>query len=250
MFNCYNVSDTQERGRHFTLNSDDIILLNPNTKTCPVFHFSSSAELTKAIYRRVPVLVKNGPPEENSWGVVFRQGLFNMTSASHLFMTRQQLESSGWKLKGNVMSKGGDRYLPLYEAKMMNQFNHRFSSYEALQEGTRSHMLPESHLQSLQDPRYCGLPFYFVSQSEVTSLVTTLTTREWLIGLEELPAAASQGRLPTLSCQWLVPETISLLPHCRILCLACKLLYRPHEQFCLGLRGKAKSGGTEPEFLH
>jgi hypothetical protein len=40
----------------FTLSPEDFALLNPNTRTCPVFRTRQDAELTKAIYRRVPVL--------------------------------------------------------------------------------------------------------------------------------------------------------------------------------------------------
>ena len=34
----------------------DFSLLNPNTGNCPIFRTQADAELTKAIYRRVPVL--------------------------------------------------------------------------------------------------------------------------------------------------------------------------------------------------
>ena len=36
----------------------------------------------------------------NPWGISFMQGLFNMTSDSHLFHTRDELESDGWTLNG------------------------------------------------------------------------------------------------------------------------------------------------------
>jgi len=80
-------------------------LLNPNTRTCPIFRTRRDAELTKAIYRRVPVLIREGPPEENPWGVSFRQGPFNMTGDSHPFRTRAQLEREGWALEGNVFMR-------------------------------------------------------------------------------------------------------------------------------------------------
>jgi len=70
----------REENRHFSLSKEEITLINPNTRTCPIFRSKADAELTKAIYRRVPVLIKEGPPEENPWGITFKQGLFNMTS--------------------------------------------------------------------------------------------------------------------------------------------------------------------------
>ncbi len=48
------------------------LLINPNTRTAPVFRSRADAELTKKIYRKVPVLLREaaaGQPEINPWGV-------------------------------------------------------------------------------------------------------------------------------------------------------------------------------------
>jgi len=89
----------------YALTPDEIQLLNPNTGTCPVFRTRRDAEITLGIYRRVPVLIKEGDPNGNPWGIKFMQGLFNMTSDSHLFHTREELEADGWVLNGNVFEK-------------------------------------------------------------------------------------------------------------------------------------------------
>ena len=36
----------------------------------------------------------------------------------------------GWRLDGNVFVKGDKRMLPLYEAKMIHHFDHRYGTYE------------------------------------------------------------------------------------------------------------------------
>src|SRR6185295_1501088 len=56
VFFARRTDDLREDDRHFTLTAEDLMLLNPNTRTCPVFRSKRDAELTKAIYRRVPVL--------------------------------------------------------------------------------------------------------------------------------------------------------------------------------------------------
>lgn len=43
--------------RRFELSAADFGLLNPNTRTCPIFRSRRDAEITKAVYRRVPVLI-------------------------------------------------------------------------------------------------------------------------------------------------------------------------------------------------
>jgi hypothetical protein len=136
--------------KEFALTPEEITLLNPNTGTCPVFRSRRDAEITLGIYRRVPVLIKEGDPAGNPWGISFMQGLFNMTSDSHLFHTYDELIEDGWELEGNVFVKRDDsnslslspsrserrgslnerRMLPLYEAKMIHHYDTRWATYE------------------------------------------------------------------------------------------------------------------------
>lgn len=86
--------------RAFRLSATDIARINPNTRTLPVFRTRQDADLTRAIYERVPVLV-NEHTGENSWGVRFLR-MFDMSNDSHLFRTRAELEKQGYRLVGNV----------------------------------------------------------------------------------------------------------------------------------------------------
>ena len=49
---------------------EEILLVNPNTGTTPVFRPRRDAEITIGIYKRVPVLWRD-EPEENPWGLSF-----------------------------------------------------------------------------------------------------------------------------------------------------------------------------------
>lgn len=152
--------DLAEQERRFTLTPEDLELLNPNTRTAPVFRSRTDAELTKKIYRRVPVLIRNGEPDGNPWGIQFQQGLFNMTSDSHLFHTANELENVGAELNGNIWHKGAETWLPLYEGRLGHQFNHRFASSDA-SGGVLD--VPE---RQLRDPRYQVMPAVWVSVSD------------------------------------------------------------------------------------
>ena len=94
-FFAHQIEDLNDPERRFELTAQDIALLNPNTKTCPIFRARQDAELTKAIYRRVPVLVRDADPNGNPWGVGF-QRMFDMTNDSQLFRTREELQAQGW----------------------------------------------------------------------------------------------------------------------------------------------------------
>ena len=116
VFFAHAVEALRDPERRFVLSPEDIALLNPNTRTCPIFRSSRDAELAKAIYRRVPVLIRearDGQPEDNPWGIRF-SAMFRMSNDSDRFRTRDRLEADGWKLAGNVFRKDGAEYLPLY----------------------------------------------------------------------------------------------------------------------------------------
>lgn len=150
VFFAHKVEDLRDDNRRFTLSDEEITLLNPNTRTCPVFRTKRDAEFTKAIYARVPVLIRESVPAGNAWGIDFKQGLFNMTSASGLFRTREDLLKDGWRLAGNIFSKDDESYLPLYEAKMVSFFDHRYadvviSDTAMIRQGQSDELSAEEH---------------------------------------------------------------------------------------------------------
>lgn len=201
VFFAHRVEDLEEQDRHFTLSAEDIALLNPNTKTCPVFRSKRDAEITKAIYRRVPVLWDENRADGNPWGLQFKQGLFNMTSDSDLFRTQQQLLADGWKLAGNRFVKGRETMLPLYEAKMIHHFNHRYGDYRDHPEGSQNTHLPEVPLERLQDPSYEPLSRYWVPAQEVddslrktdkAGRVTWEWKHDWLLGWRDITNSTNE----------------------------------------------------------
>jgi hypothetical protein len=164
------VSQLEEPERRFTLSAEEIARMNPNTKTAPVFRSRADAELTAKLYRKAPVLIEERPDHPdgdlNPWGITFQQGLFNMTSASELFRTQRQLEEEGWQRSGVNWENDGEVRVPLYEAKMIHQFDHRSKTYDGGasgdEEGAR-----ECTWQEKQDPCFEPTPRYWVPESEV-----------------------------------------------------------------------------------
>uniref|UniRef100_UPI00258041F4 Eco57I restriction-modification methylase domain-containing protein n=1 Tax=Candidatus Solincola tengchongensis TaxID=2900693 RepID=UPI00258041F4 len=172
--------------RTFELAAEDFALLNPNTRTCPVFRTRQDAELTRYIYERVPVLV-NERTGENPWGVRFMT-MFHMSNDSHLFRTREQLEAAGFRLHGNRFIKGeGDTrevWLPLYEAKMIHQFDHRFGTYEGVTSRSSTH-LPTPTPSQYADPSYLPLPWYWVNEKEMNTRLKDYS-RKWVLGFRNV----------------------------------------------------------------
>lgn len=192
-FFCHEVSDLADRNRRFTLRPDDFRLLNPNTRTAPVFRSRSDAVLTKAIYRRVPVLIEESRGKAgNAWDAEFWT-MFHMANDSHLFRTGEELEADGFRLEGNVFIRDNERFLPLYEAKMIHQFNHRFGDYRDQLEDSRSTLLPEVPAERLADSDYHVLPRYWVSAKEVEARLRAKDwNRGWFLGWRNITNATNE----------------------------------------------------------
>jgi hypothetical protein len=138
----------KELERRFTLNPGEIARINPNTKTAPVFRSKSDAELAAKIYSRVPVLINEGKGQDgNPWGISFGT-MFHMSNDSGLFKTGANLRGAKYKQDGRnwvLQAKDDDVnkaqpwdysksdseiFVPLYEAKMIHHFDHRWATYE------------------------------------------------------------------------------------------------------------------------
>jgi hypothetical protein len=177
VFFAHSTDDLDDATRRFSLSAQDIYLLNPNTKTCPIFRSKRDADLTKAIYKRVPVLINENSQDGNPWGIKFST-MFHMSNDSHLFHTREHLESDGWKLDGNVFRKCKQEMLPLYEAKMIHHYDHRWATYEGLE--TR-----DLTIQEKANPELLALPRYWVLSVEVKNRLDN-PNQQWLVGFRDV----------------------------------------------------------------
>lgn len=107
-----------------------------------------------------------------------------MTSDSHLFLTREQLEAESFALQGNhfVRSADSEEYVPLYEAKMMHQYTHRFGDYAMKPPGSQDTELPRIPHERLADPHCVVLPRYWVRRQDLPEL----GGRQWLLGYRRI----------------------------------------------------------------
>jgi hypothetical protein len=207
--------ELDDASRTFNLHPEEILLLNPNTGTCPVFRSRRDAEITLGIYRRVPVLVKEGDPNGNLWGVSFMR-MFDMSNDSHLFHTREQLEEDGWELKGNVFNRNNERMLPLYEAKMVDFYNHRASDVVKSETASKRQNQPRYVGQSeLRDASRFAIPLSWVPENDVrvedsgtaeipayepgvaARLESVSWTNDWLIGWKDVTSSTNERTVIT-----------------------------------------------------
>jgi hypothetical protein len=160
-FNVWTVEEMWDPDRRYVLSPDDFSLLNPNTRTLPTFRTERDAEMTKRIYRRVPVLVREGDPDGNPWGVSF-MAMFHMANDSHLFH-----------------AEPGDGRVPLCEAKMVHHFTHRWATYD----GDEARETTEDELR---DPGFVVNPRWWVDALEVEARLAGRWDRDWLLGWRDI----------------------------------------------------------------
>ena len=170
--------------RCFPLAPDDFARVNPNTGTAPVFRSRRDADITRAIYERHPVLVNRSDGKETTTWPVKYHTMFHMANDSHLFRTAAQLDEAGfYPVRGNRWKMGEEMYLPLYEGKMVQAFDHRAAdtteNKENLFRPGQQETISESEKRSadrLPLPRY----FVQVDKSRWTS------SKDWIIAFKNV----------------------------------------------------------------
>lgn len=177
--------------RHFALSGADIALFNPNTRTCPIFRGRRDAAITRQLYKAAPVLIRENDPLGNPWGIKFLR-MLDMSNDSGLFRTWDEMIDRGFALgAGAHFRKGGETFLPLYEAKLIHQFDHRFATYEhSAGEATTRDLTETEHA----NPACAALPRYWVPVGEVERTVGA-SRREhpgWFIGFRGIARSTDE----------------------------------------------------------
>ena len=188
-FFLHDTKEIHDEERCFPLTPEDFTRVNPNTGTSPIFRSRQDAEITRRIYEQHPVLVDYSEGEERKVWPVKYTTMFHMANDSHLFRTAEQLEADGfYPVEGNRWKRGQELYLPLYEGKMVQAFDHRAASVvvnpaNLFRPGQPKKTLYEEH----QDPSFTPSPRYWINQQE-----NSATQRfEWMLCFKDITASTN-----------------------------------------------------------
>jgi hypothetical protein len=168
VFFAHCMKDLEDSNRQIVLSKKDFRSLNPNTRTCPVFRSRRDAEITKAIYRRVPVLIdKSRRTGGNPWGIGFFT-MFHQSSDAQFFRTAEQLATDGFRRDGRDWRKREQVFLPLYEAKMIQMYDHRAASVVVDESNWMRQGQPDTtSLVQHQNPEFLVEPRWWVDEREI-----------------------------------------------------------------------------------
>ena len=186
-FFLQDVSELDNPDRRFPLTAEDFSRVNPNTGTAPIFRSRRDAELTTAIYSRLPVLVdRSSGKEVKAWPVQYTR-MFDMSNDSHLFRTREELEEheDAYPVGGNRFASPSGDWVPLYEGKMVQAFDHRAASVVVNPENQHRPAQPKpATLDQHETADWLPNPQFWVPASECGWTAGA----DWILGFKEITA--------------------------------------------------------------
>jgi len=173
-------ADLGDPTKSIEMSPADIALINPNTRTCPIFRSRSDAEITKRVYQRLPILMReSGGEDTNPWAIELYRMLHS--SADSIYYRSGSCEEP----------------LRVYEAKCFHQNNHRFAQY--LDSYTRS------NLPMLSDPCSLAATAHYVSSCELPALLQS-KIRPWYLAYRCIGRSTDERTMIS-----------SILPRCAVI---------------------------------
>lgn len=182
-FNNQNVEDLHQEIRHFGLSFKQIAQINPESKTLPVFTSKFDSAIVLKVHSKAKILAASGV-FPTGWSCEFIR-LFDMTNDS-----------------GYFLNNAGEQLLPLYEAKMFYQYDHRYGTYNPNTD-ERSHMLPKTELANYILPGFRVNSSFYVEKDVVWERIKNKWNYKWFLAFRGI----SSGQLERTF-------TASIIPFC------------------------------------
>jgi hypothetical protein len=182
-------------GNAYALSYEDIQRVNPSTCTCPVFTAPSDAELVKKIYKNAG-LFSSADERGYIQGIELHR-MFNATTDQKLFQTLYQ-----------DFSEVSEGCLPVYEAKLIWHFDHRFSTFahcssQDIKNGNASYL-------SAEDKNDCQkevVPRWAVDSCETVDFNTKYQYQnKWYLAVRMVTSASNERTLVSA----IIPESGSV----------------------------------------
>jgi hypothetical protein len=182
-FNNQLVEDLKQDIRQFSLSFKEIETINPESKTLPVLTSKYDSTIILKIHNNLNILAKEGVFPDMWNPNLF--SLFHMTNDSSIFQNQDSKHS-----------------IPLYEAKMFYQYDHRYGTYDSESE-ERLHMLPKTELCNYIKPEFRVVSSFYVPKIEVENRVKDNWKYKWFLAFRGI----SSGQLERTF-------TATIIPYC------------------------------------
>jgi len=243
-FFLHHAQQLREDERRFSLTQEDFRIMNPNTLTCPIFRTKRDADITKRIYKCVPIFI-NEKTGENPWRISYLR-TFDVTNDRDYFEVADTLQNKGFLLDGNCYVLRETVYLPIYEGKMMQQFDHRAASVIFDNENLIRTAQPEAtQHEYYADPNYLPMPLFWLKEEHLIRMFSGLPPQDWLVALKKVTSPTNERTListllPRVGCVYSLNVFVTTGIEVKQLCC----LYGNLNSFVLDYVARQKIGGV------
>jgi len=187
MFFAHDVSDLSAQQLHFTLTQEELQLLNPITGLCPTFRSSRHKGIVTAMHRAVPPFIAQ-KGAGTDWRTSDYLIMFRSAESSHLYVNTP---SGDGQDEGDTASSCA--YVPVWESKLIHQYDHRYASYAPVSAEARKKGQPETTGEDQRGPEAEAAPRYWVDGREVWRLLTQRHWQHcWLTGYRDITNATNE----------------------------------------------------------
>jgi hypothetical protein len=164
-FYCDNTNDLMSKNKVLEITENDLTIISPNTGKLPILTSPKDLDILKRVCNKFSALVLE-KKNENPWGVSYGS-LFHASGASEHFFSKEDLISNNCKLNPDFTfsANDGKKFVPFYEGKYVQIYDHRFSSFEGIAKDIRFGRKPETHNPTIEqkaNPNYFIEPRYWI----------------------------------------------------------------------------------------
>ena len=184
------LAEVNNPDRVFPVTAEEIGRINPNSGTAPIFRSRRDKDITSGIYARLPVLVDRTSGDGKAVWPVRYATMFHMANDSGRFRIRSELDGdeSAWPVGGNRYQSAAGEWVPLYEGKMVQAFDHRaadivLAEANVFRSGQGADLTDDDH----RDPARQPIPRYWVKSDESGWDAPT----EWCLSLKDVTSVTN-----------------------------------------------------------
>jgi hypothetical protein len=185
--------DLSAEDRTWSLTEAELHLLSPISGLCPTFRTDRDRRLALGIYTRMQPLVCQ-QRSESDWVQSDFLIMFRSDDSTHLYRTLSQLaipEPSQASLP--LLPVGDLTYLPVWEAKLLHQFDHRYSTFANVPTAERVKGNATEVPAQNKDSVWIALPRYWVAAHSISEILDGRDwTRQWLVGYRDITNATNE----------------------------------------------------------
>ena len=177
----------------FTIDAQDILKINPLTKTVPSFENLRDKEIILNVYNKFPTLNS----ELSGWEMKYTVGLHMSSEANELHDAEELIELGFQFDNYQRFSKQDIVYIPLYEGKLFHQYDYRFASFENIPREKRFGVKaptvnPDAFTKN--NPEYHIQPRYWVNSNYYQSDCENRLNGSWTITFRDTTNVISNFR--------------------------------------------------------